>query len=56
MEAKLIEILNTQNFSLLEDYSLLHFEDINVNDIFFSIGNDGSILAVAPTEVLDQYR
>jgi hypothetical protein len=35
---------------------LLHFEDINVNDIFFSIGNDGSILAVAPTEVLDQYR
>lgn len=55
MEKKLIEILNMQNYSSLAEYNMHYAEDINVNNSFVSIGNDGSSLIIARPEIISQY-
>ena len=52
----LIEILNRQDFSSLEEYRMPSAEDIEIDGNYLSIGNDGSILMLAPAEFINRYR
>ena len=56
MEEKLIKILNSQDFSALEEYSFPSTEDIEIDNNYLSIGNDGSILMLANAETINRYR
>lgn len=56
MEQGLVEILSSQNFSLLEEYRMPSAEDIESEGNYFSLSNDGSILMLSPTEFINTFR
>jgi hypothetical protein len=56
MEERLVEILTRQDYEALQEYNVPVKEDIEADRSFLSVANDGSILMLAPNDLLPQRR
>lgn len=50
MDSVLLQILESQDYVRLLEYSFFSDDDFQSNDVMFSAGNDGCILVIAPNE------